>query len=80
LHKSRGDDRCRADRIRTKALYPPPILKRETGDAKNPALLGSLQIGEIGLQGRIPLDVAMTEAGAREVETLLKRIEYGILA
>lgn len=31
-----------------------------------------------GLGGRVPLDVAQTDAGRREVETLLKRIDYGI--
>jgi putative toxin-antitoxin system antitoxin component (TIGR02293 family) len=30
-----------------------------------------------GLGGAIPLDYAETEAGAREVENLLGRIEYG---
>jgi putative toxin-antitoxin system antitoxin component (TIGR02293 family) len=32
----------------------------------------------LGLKGRIPLEVAKTETGAREVETLLQRIDYGI--
>jgi len=35
---------------------------------------------QLGLQGRIPLEVAKSEAGAREVETLLQRIDYGIPA
>jgi putative toxin-antitoxin system antitoxin component (TIGR02293 family) len=39
-----------------------------------------LKTPQLGLAGRIPLHVAKTEAGAREVETLLKRIDYGILA
>lgn len=33
---------------------------------------------QLGLQGRIPLEVARSEAGAREVETLLQRIDYGL--
>jgi putative toxin-antitoxin system antitoxin component (TIGR02293 family) len=37
--------------------------------------LGSPQIG---LGGAVPLDYATTEAGAREVEDLLGRIEYGV--
>ena len=32
----------------------------------------------LGLAGRVPLDVARSEAGAREVETLLQRIDHGI--
>lgn len=39
-----------------------------------------LRTPQIGLNNRIPLDVMMTEAGAREVEDILTRIEYGVLA
>lgn len=35
---------------------------------------------QIGLDLRTPYDLAFTEAGAREVERLLGRIEYGVLA
>ncbi len=34
---------------------------------------------QIGLNNQIPLDLLITEIGAREVEDLLSRIEYGIL-
>ena len=33
---------------------------------------------QIGLGGALPLDYAETEVGAREVEDLLGRIEYGV--
>jgi putative toxin-antitoxin system antitoxin component (TIGR02293 family) len=33
---------------------------------------------QFGLGGAIPQDVAQTEVGAREVEDLLGRIEYGV--
>jgi len=33
---------------------------------------------QIGLGGAVPLDYAETELGAREVEDLLGRIEYGV--
>lgn len=33
---------------------------------------------QIGLGGRIPLDMIQTEAGEREVENLLGRIEHGV--
>jgi putative toxin-antitoxin system antitoxin component (TIGR02293 family) len=39
-----------------------------------------LKASQIGLGGAIPLEYATTEAGAREVEDLLRRIEYGIVA
>src|SRR5688572_9764258 len=37
-----------------------------------------LRAPALGLKGKIPLDVAKTETGAREVEALLQRIDYGI--
>lgn len=39
-----------------------------------------LQQPQVGLSGRIPLDFIRTEAGAREVEDLLGRMEYGIIS
>lgn len=33
---------------------------------------------QVGLGGAVPIDYAMTEVGAREVEDLLGRIEYGV--
>lgn len=33
---------------------------------------------QIGLGNRVPLDLLQTEVGAREVENLLGRIEYGV--
>jgi putative toxin-antitoxin system antitoxin component (TIGR02293 family) len=35
---------------------------------------------QVGLGNLIPLDLLTTEAGAREVEDLLGRIEYGVLS
>lgn len=35
---------------------------------------------QIGLRGEIPLDFASIEVGAREVEYLIGRIEYGVIA
>jgi putative toxin-antitoxin system antitoxin component (TIGR02293 family) len=39
-----------------------------------------LKTPQRGLGGERPLDYAQTEVGAREVENLLGRIEYGVLA
>ena len=33
---------------------------------------------QVGLGGALPLEYAETEVGAREVENLLGRIEYGV--
>jgi putative toxin-antitoxin system antitoxin component (TIGR02293 family) len=35
---------------------------------------------QVGLGGRVPLDFIQTEAGAREVEDLLGRMEYGVIS
>ena len=35
---------------------------------------------QIGLNNRTPLDLLMTEAGEREVENLLTRIEHGVIS
>jgi putative toxin-antitoxin system antitoxin component (TIGR02293 family) len=35
---------------------------------------------QIGLNERTPLDLLVTEAGARAVEDLLTRIEHGVLS
>jgi len=37
-----------------------------------------LSADQVGLSGAVPLDYARTEVGAREVEKLLGRIEYGV--
>jgi putative toxin-antitoxin system antitoxin component (TIGR02293 family) len=39
-----------------------------------------LRSPQFGLQGQTPLELMLTEAGAREVEELLGRIEHGVLA
>jgi putative toxin-antitoxin system antitoxin component (TIGR02293 family) len=39
-----------------------------------------LRSPQFGLGGAVPLDYARTEVGAREVEDLLGRIEYGVYA
>jgi putative toxin-antitoxin system antitoxin component (TIGR02293 family) len=35
---------------------------------------------QVGLGGKVPVDLLHTEAGAREVEDLLWRIEYGVIS
>src|ERR1041385_7998520 len=37
-----------------------------------------LKFPQIGLGGAVPLDYAQTEVGAREVDDLLGRIDYGV--
>jgi putative toxin-antitoxin system antitoxin component (TIGR02293 family) len=39
-----------------------------------------LKTPQFGLSGAVPLEYATTEAGAHEVEDLLRRIEFGVLA
>ncbi len=35
---------------------------------------------QVGLGGRVPLEMAQTEPGAREVENLLGRLEHGVVS
>jgi len=35
---------------------------------------------QVGLNNRVPLDLMTTEAGSREVEALLLRIDYGVIS
>jgi putative toxin-antitoxin system antitoxin component (TIGR02293 family) len=39
-----------------------------------------LQAPQTGLGGEIPLELASTDVGAREVENLIGRLEYGVVA
>ncbi|MDI6793591.1 MAG: DUF2384 domain-containing protein [bacterium] len=39
-----------------------------------------LRTSQIGLNNRVPLELMNTEAGTREIEDLLGRIEYGVLS
>ena len=52
-------------------------LARHTFDNENGAAKW-LKTPQVGLGGAIPLQYAQTEIGAREVEALLKRIDYDI--
>lgn len=54
------------------------IAKRVLEDEKSGAEW--LKRPQRGLGGRIPLEVAFTEIGAKEVENLLGRIEHSVLA
>lgn len=54
-------------------------LACEVLEGRQPAL-DWLNQPQLGLGGRVPFDLIRTEAGAREVEKLLGRIEYGVVA
>lgn len=54
------------------------IAKDVLEDAQ--AAMRWLRSAQIGLGGRTPLKMIETEAGSREVENLLGRIEHGVLA
>ena len=54
-------------------------LARDVTGGEEPARLW-LRSPQFGLAGQTPLESMLTEAGAREVEDLLGRIEYGVLA
>lgn len=54
-------------------------LASEVLEGREPAL-SWLNKAQIGLGGRVPFDLIRTEAGAREVEELLGRMEYGVVS
>ena len=54
-------------------------LAWEVLEGREPAL-SWLNKPQVGLGGRVPLDLIRTEAGATEVEELLGRIEYGVVS
>lgn len=67
-----SDRILRASRVYAKALE---VFE---GDAH--AASHWLSSGQVGLGGAVPVDIARTELGAREVETLLERLEQGVFA
>jgi putative toxin-antitoxin system antitoxin component (TIGR02293 family) len=78
LHRRKAQGRLRRDesdrvlryaRLMGKAIH---VLESE-GHARS-----WLTSPQFGLGGAVPLDYAETETGAREVEDLLNRIEYGV--
>ncbi len=54
-------------------------LARDVTGGEEPARVW-LRSPQFGLAGQTPLESMLTEAGAREVEDLLGRIEHGVLA
>lgn len=54
-------------------------LAKEVLEGREQAL-SWLNKPQVGLGGRVPMDLIRTEAGAREVEQLLGRIEYGVVS
>ena len=73
-----GPNRSGVERLEA-ALLPPRLASavREGRNRKDRARQW-LSFPQYGLGGVVPLDYARTEVGAREVETLLGRIEYGV--
>ncbi|HEX8311274.1 MAG TPA: antitoxin Xre/MbcA/ParS toxin-binding domain-containing protein [Chthoniobacteraceae bacterium] len=78
LHRRKASGRLdplESDRVvRFARLFGRAIEVMEAEDAAR-HWMGSPQIG---LGGAVPLDYARTEVGAREVEDLLGRIDYGV--
>jgi len=68
-------DRDESDRVVRFARLMGKAVEAFEGEE---AARGWLKAGQVGLGGAVPLDYAETELGAREVEDLLGRIEYGV--
>lgn len=78
LHRRKAEgrlDREESDRVIRFARLMGRAVEVLEGDENARAWLSRPQVG---LGGAVPLDYATTEAGAREVEDLLGRIEHGV--
>lgn len=80
LHRRQKTGRLTADES-DKAVRFARLLGKavETLESKDAARRW-LSSPQVGLGGAAPLDYAETETGAREVENLLNRIEYGVIS
>jgi putative toxin-antitoxin system antitoxin component (TIGR02293 family) len=80
FHRRQKTGRLTADEsdkmIRYARLFGRAIDTLESEDAARRWLSSP----QVGLGGAVPLDYAETETGAREVEDLLGRIEYGVIS
>ena len=78
LHRRKIEGRLGRDEsdhvIRFARLFGKAVEVFESEEAAR----GWLKSPQVGLGGAVPLDFAETEIGAREVEDLLGRIEYGV--
>ena len=80
LHRRKGEGRLareESDRVVRYARLMGKAAEVFEGEESARRWLDSPQVG---LGGAVPLDYAETEAGAREVDDLLGRIEYGVYA
>ena len=68
------DESDRLDRVRKLMSHATGVFESET------AARAWLTRPQIGLAGFVPLELADTGAGIREVENLLGRIDYGVCA
>jgi putative toxin-antitoxin system antitoxin component (TIGR02293 family) len=80
FHRRQKSGRLSADEsdkaVRFARLFGQAVETLESKEAARRWLSSS----QIGLGGAVPLDYAETETGAREVEDLLNRIEYGVIS
>jgi putative toxin-antitoxin system antitoxin component (TIGR02293 family) len=78
LHRRKASGRLdllESDRVvRFARLFGQAVAVLESGDHARQWLSSP----QVGLGGALPLEYAQTEVGAREVEDLLGRIEYGV--
>ncbi len=78
LHRRKAQGRLGPEESDRVVRYARLVLKAvEVMEGEEPARRW-LTSPQVGLGGAVPLDYAETEVGAREVEDLLGRIEYGV--
>jgi len=78
MHRRKAAGRLGPDESDRVARFERLLKQAATVFGDNDRARQWLNFPQYGLGGAVPLDYARTEVGAREVENLLGRIEYGV--
>lgn len=78
LHRRKVQGKIDKDESEKLVRYQRLLAKAQDVFGSAPSARAWLTQKQTGLGGAVPLDFAKSEIGAREVENLLGRIEYGV--
>jgi putative toxin-antitoxin system antitoxin component (TIGR02293 family) len=78
LHRRKKEGRLQSQESDRVVRYERLLTQASQVFSSRERALGWLNAPQRGLGGAMPLRYAMTETGAREVEKLLGRIDYGV--
>ena len=78
LHRRKNEGKIAKGESERLVRYQRLLKKAEDAFSSGESAREWLMHKQVGLGGAVPLEFAKTEIGAREVENLLGRIEYGV--